>query len=434
MPSAPLTPRCAVQVLATRRSSLLVVAGAVLTDPVTPERARLAASSTAGQHAFRHVHHRRRLRGRHQRGHPRLRRLADDQPAAWARSTPPGRSWAWSRWTSGWVSPATLHPADPELERRRPPRTPPCRSRPGCGRTTGEVSTFKVVGAWSTRDDLFRRTSAGTPARRRSPGVNTDTLVGGLGRRPQRLPAARAAAARPRQHGHPDRPSPAGRGQPTGDGARRRRARRCTAARTLAVPRYSQMTHRGQYPQYGGGGEAWCSPTSLSMILGYYKRAADARPTTPGSASRTPTRGSTTSPGSSTTTATAAPATGPSTRPTPPPSTGNAFVTRLPSLREAERFIHAGIPLAASISFGRGGLDRRPDQLDGRAPRGDLRLHRAGNVVVNDPAAPDATPRSVASTTAASSSGPGRPSPPAPSTSSATRPIPSPRGPAARSW
>ena len=38
----------------------------------------------------------------------------------------------------------------------------------------------------------------------------------------------------------------------------------------LDVPRYSQMIHRGEYPQYGGGGEAWCSPTSTSMVLGYY--------------------------------------------------------------------------------------------------------------------------------------------------------------------
>ena len=32
------------------------------------------------------------------------------------------------------------------------------------------------------------------------------------------------------------------------------------------------MIHRGQYPQYGGGGEAWCSPTSTSMVLAYYGR------------------------------------------------------------------------------------------------------------------------------------------------------------------
>jgi hypothetical protein len=43
-------------------------------------------------------------------------------------------------------------------------------------------------------------------------------------------------------------------------------SRRALPAKTLNVPRYSQMTHRGHYPQYGGG-QAWCSPTSLSMLL-----------------------------------------------------------------------------------------------------------------------------------------------------------------------
>ena len=38
----------------------------------------------------------------------------------------------------------------------------------------------------------------------------------------------------------------------------------------LDVPRYSQMVHSGHYPAWGGGGQAWCSPTSLSMVLGYY--------------------------------------------------------------------------------------------------------------------------------------------------------------------
>ena len=39
---------------------------------------------------------------------------------------------------------------------------------------------------------------------------------------------------------------------------------------TLDVPMYSQMSHTGHSPEYGGGGEAWCSPTSTSMVLGYY--------------------------------------------------------------------------------------------------------------------------------------------------------------------
>jgi hypothetical protein len=38
----------------------------------------------------------------------------------------------------------------------------------------------------------------------------------------------------------------------------------------LDVPRYSQMAHRGHSPSLGGGGEAWCSPTSTAMVLGYY--------------------------------------------------------------------------------------------------------------------------------------------------------------------
>ncbi|MBY8882832.1 C39 family peptidase [Actinacidiphila acidipaludis] len=34
----------------------------------------------------------------------------------------------------------------------------------------------------------------------------------------------------------------------------------------LAVPRYSQQIHAGEYKKYGGGGDAWCSPTSNEMI------------------------------------------------------------------------------------------------------------------------------------------------------------------------
>ncbi|WP_416977760.1 peptidase C39 family protein [Streptomyces sp. T028] len=41
-------------------------------------------------------------------------------------------------------------------------------------------------------------------------------------------------------------------------------------ARELAVPRYSQEIHQGQYPQYDNGGEAWCSPTSSQMIIEYW--------------------------------------------------------------------------------------------------------------------------------------------------------------------
>jgi hypothetical protein len=40
----------------------------------------------------------------------------------------------------------------------------------------------------------------------------------------------------------------------------------------LPVPQYSQEIHQGEYPQYDGGGEAWCSPTSTAMVVSYWHR------------------------------------------------------------------------------------------------------------------------------------------------------------------
>jgi hypothetical protein len=38
----------------------------------------------------------------------------------------------------------------------------------------------------------------------------------------------------------------------------------------LGVPGYSQEIHHGEFPQYDNGGEAWCSPTSTSMVVAYW--------------------------------------------------------------------------------------------------------------------------------------------------------------------
>ena len=38
----------------------------------------------------------------------------------------------------------------------------------------------------------------------------------------------------------------------------------------LAVPAYAQNIHSGEYPEYGGGGEVWCSPTSTAMVMRYF--------------------------------------------------------------------------------------------------------------------------------------------------------------------
>jgi hypothetical protein len=38
----------------------------------------------------------------------------------------------------------------------------------------------------------------------------------------------------------------------------------------LAVPPFSQALHRGEYPEYSGGGEAWCSPASTAMVMAFH--------------------------------------------------------------------------------------------------------------------------------------------------------------------
>jgi hypothetical protein len=156
---------------------------------------------------------------------------------------------------------------------------------------------------------------------------------------------------------------------------------------SLVVPRYSQEIHRGEYPQYNGGGEAWCSPTSTSMVMGYFHRLPSPKQYAwvnrayqdrwvDHAARYTYAWGYDGTGMWPFNTAYAA-------------RYGlDAFVTRLRSLREAELFIKAGIPLVASISFGHGQLDGAPIG----ATSGHLVVIRGftadGHVVVNDPAAP----------------------------------------------
>lgn len=152
----------------------------------------------------------------------------------------------------------------------------------------------------------------------------------------------------------------------------------------LDVPTYSQQLHRDSHPRYGGGGQSWCSPTSLAMVLDYWDRLpppheyAWVEPQHPdrfvpylarhcfdhayGGAGNwafntayAATRGL------------------------------DAFVTRLRSLAEAEAFIAAGIPLVMSLAFGE-------DELDGAGydTKGHLMVLTgftdSGDPIVNDPA------------------------------------------------
>jgi hypothetical protein len=164
---------------------------------------------------------------------------------------------------------------------------------------------------------------------------------------------------------------------------------------SLAVPGYSQMIHRGQDPEYGGGGEAWCSPTSLAMVLGYYRRLPPASAyawANPSYADRWVNhlarltydhryRGTGNWPFNTAVGAT---------------RVADAFVTRLPDLRTAERFLRSGIPLVVSIRFGRGQLSGAPISSSSGHLVVLAGLTATGNPVVMDPAASsDATVRHV---------------------------------------
>src|SRR5699024_1390949 len=47
------------------------------------------------------------------------------------------------------------------------------------------------------------------------------------------------------------------------------------AGSVLDVPTYSQHLHQGHYPQWNGGGQAWCSPTCTAMVLDYFGLGPD---------------------------------------------------------------------------------------------------------------------------------------------------------------
>lgn len=140
----------------------------------------------------------------------------------------------------------------------------------------GTDTAWYVLGKWAHGDgDIRRTTVAGQDDDHAS--VNVDTLVAKPGVRfaayqlRVTLYRARGSDATPvlRQAGAmtsyvPERfevpISPPGK----------------AAGIELDVPRYAQNVHRGHYPEYGGGGENWCSPTSTAMVLEYWGRGPSA--------------------------------------------------------------------------------------------------------------------------------------------------------------
>ena len=301
-----------------------------------------------------------------------------------------GKSYDEARWTSAWTQ--TRFGATSTI--------PSWNARTSAGtwvevqvraRTGNKAGSWDVVARWADSDRGFRRVSAGAQADDLT-SVNVDTVVADGGRSysswqlrisllrrtgTDRSPVVESATTMTSR-------------VPAGDTPTSTTGMRKTL--DLPVPRYSQMLHAGTYPQWDNGGEAWCSPTSTTMLLAYWdalpsERALrwipDGTPQRPVvhaaryvydyrydgagnwafNTAYAGTRGL------------------------------DAYVTRLPSLRSAERYIKAGIPLVASVAFGAGELDGAP--ID--STNGHLMVIRGftatGDVIVNDPAA--ARPRGV---------------------------------------
>src|SRR5579859_3333259 len=249
----------------------------------------------------------------------------------------------------------------------------------------GATSDWYALGIWAADDHAVRRTSVNGQADGLG-SVDTDTLK--AHGEPFTSYAVRVQLERTAAGGDPS-PSLRMLGAAVSADAASSgiSAPLATDAVELPVPPLSQEVHARQYPQWGGGGEAWCSPTSTEMVIEFWGRGpsgddvawVDPAYTDPSVdfAAR-------------------------STYDAAYRGTGNwpfnsayaarfgldAFVTQLRSLAEAERFVRAGIPLVASIAT-------RPGELDGFLFPGGTSGHlvvivgfdAAGNPIVNDPAA-----------------------------------------------
>jgi hypothetical protein len=251
---------------------------------------------------------------------------------------------------------------------------------------SGRRSTWYTMANWASHDRKFHRTSLGPQADDLGQ-VNVDTLQATTG-----FTAWQARVTLLRKAGTKARPRVQTVGAMTSllpDTASVPTSRPGVArGMRVTLPGYSQMIHQGHYPEYDAGGEAWCSPTSVSMVLAglgrlpaereYSSVPADHPDRWVDHAARSHYdyryRGAGSWSFSAAYAATHADA---------------AFVTRLRNLREAERFIRVGIPLVASVKFGRGELSGAPLSSTPGHLLVIVGFTENGDVVVNDPAAPD---------------------------------------------
>jgi peptidase C39-like protein len=259
----------------------------------------------------------------------------------------------------------------------------------------GETSDWYTLGSWAADDRAVQRTSVNgqTDALGR---VATDTLYA------RSAPFASYALRIRLERASADDPSPDIRSVSTEVGNFEYSPSLTTSSPVstepveLSVPTLSQEIHAHQYPQWGGGGEAWCSPTSTEMVVEFWGRgpsADDLAWVDPSYADASVDYAAR------------------STYDAAYRGTGNwpfntayaarfgldTFVTQLRSLAEAEQFVRAGIPVIASIAS-------EPGELSGFLFSGGTNGHlvvivgfdASGNPIVNDPASlSDASVRHV---------------------------------------
>ncbi|TNM36564.1 peptidase C39 family protein [Nocardioides albidus] len=311
-------------------------------------------------------------------------------PGAWKQAgtrRKHSRTYAAARWKSRWTTPGMDFT---ELIASWSARTPgsswievEVRGRSAAGART----SWDTLARWAAKDKVVRRRSGG-PQTDDGTRVATDTWrTAGLasyrirvttyrepGRKAPRVDLATVMTSR----------LPAAVGPVSAPGV--------AHDVELAVPRYSQMVHNGHYPQWGGGGEAWCSPTSTSMVLGYFGRlpgagsyrwvpAGHRDPWVDAAARATYDHAYDGTGNWPFNTAFAARRLGPA---------GEAFVTRLRDLTDAELLVAAGIPPVVSIAFTAGELGGAPISASNGHLLVIVGFTATGDVIVNDPAAADA--------------------------------------------
>jgi hypothetical protein len=135
----------------------------------------------------------------------------------------------------------------------------------------GTSTPWYVLGRWASGDQDIRRTSVDDQTDGRST-VWTDTLSLDDPATGLRLVSYRLRSTLHRKPGTKLTPTVWRLGAMGSDIPDRFTVPASTPglAKELIVPRYSQEIHKGQYPEYDNGGEAWCSPTSSQMIIEYW--------------------------------------------------------------------------------------------------------------------------------------------------------------------